>query len=187
MLASYTNELSLIQHLQQEKDYAPCMTKPKQQGLGDAIKAKVAELDTTLDRASVDLGLAPNALSRWNTATKPFGPKSLLALDRYTRARSGHKHASSARLWLGPKGPLTRSGVAQMIERRCNRAGISPIHAHQFRHTWAHNWKSEGGRDEDLMQLAGWSSPAMLRRYGASLADQRAKEAYRARLPGERL
>ena len=120
-------------------------------------------------------------------ATKPFGPKSLLALDRYVRTRAAHKHASSARLWLGPRGPMTRSGVAQMIERRCTQAGISPIHAHQFRHTWAHNWKAEGGRDEDLMQLCGWNSPAMLRRYGASLADQRAKEAYRARLPGERL
>jgi integrase/recombinase XerC len=265
------------------------MVKSTQLGLGDAIRAKLAQLDTTMDRASVELGLAPNALSRWNTgiepgpqffnwlvdeeeiethpmsrmsapvapevpipviddqslrrllraaegkgfterrdsailrlfidtpcrisevtnllvsdvdlercevtvtqkgsklATKPFGPKSLLALDRYLRARPASRFASSPRLWLGPRGPLTRSGVAQMIERRCAMAGMTPIHAHQFRHTFAHQWKVEGGRDEDLMQLAGWSSPAMLRRYGASLADQRAKEAYRDRRPGERI
>jgi site-specific recombinase XerD len=120
-------------------------------------------------------------------AAKPFGPKSLLALDRYVRVRGAHNHASSARLWLGPRGPLTRSGVAQMLKRRCTQAGLAPIHAHQFRHTWAHNWKAEGGRDEDLMQLAGWNSPAMLRRYGASLAAERARDAYRQRLPGERL
>ena len=53
------------------KGYALCMTKPRQQGLGDAIRARVAELDTTMDRASVDMGVSPNALSRWNTGIEP--------------------------------------------------------------------------------------------------------------------
>ena len=46
-------------------------SKGKQQGLGDAIRAKLEELGTTMDRASVDLGLSPNALSRWNTGIEP--------------------------------------------------------------------------------------------------------------------
>lgn len=41
------------------------------EGLGDAIKARVADLGTTMDRASIDLGLSPNALSRWNTGIEP--------------------------------------------------------------------------------------------------------------------
>lgn len=120
-------------------------------------------------------------------ATKPFGPKSLIALDRYIRARDAHRHASSPRLWLGSKGPMTRSGVQQMIERRGVQAGLGKIHAHQFRHTFAHDWKKSGGRDEDLMDLADWSSPAMLRRYGASVAAERAKAAYREMNPGDRV
>src|SRR6185437_605478 len=144
---------------------------------------------TNLEVGDVDLDNCEVKVTQKGSkvATKPFGPKSLVALDRYLRSRAAHKHAASPRLWLGPKGPLTRSGVAQMIERRCKQAGLSPLHAHQFRHTFAHDWKVKGGSDEDLMQLAGWSSPAMLRRYGASMADQRAKESYRKRSPGDRI
>jgi transcriptional regulator with XRE-family HTH domain len=40
-------------------------------GLGEAIRAKVAEKGVTLEKASLDLGLAPNALSRWNTGIEP--------------------------------------------------------------------------------------------------------------------
>jgi hypothetical protein len=39
----------------------------------------------------------------------------------------------------------------------------------------------------DLMQLAGWSSPEMVRRYGRSGRDDRARAAYAAHSPLERL
>jgi hypothetical protein len=48
-----------------------------------------------------------------------FGTKTGLAPDRYLRTRKGHPQASSPSLWLGSKGPLTDSGVAQMLHRRC--------------------------------------------------------------------
>lgn len=119
--------------------------------------------------------------------TQPFGPASALALDRYVRVRRGHKQSRSNALWLGSRGPMTRWGLPQMLERRCAEAGITKVHFHQLRHTFAHQWLKDGGSGEDLMRLAGWSSRAMLSRYGAALADERAREAYRQRLPGERL
>jgi site-specific recombinase XerD len=118
----------------------------------------------------------------------PFGRKTAVALDRYLRLRRAHRHAESDRLWLGRQGPLNDSAVDLMIRRRARQAGIEQLHAHLFRHTFAHRWLADGGQEGDLMVLAGWKSREMVGRYGRSAAAERAREAYRnGRSPGDRL
>jgi len=57
-----------------------------------------------------------------------------------------------------------------------------------FRHTWASDYLGAGGNEADLMQLAGWRSRQMVDRYGASVADERARDARdRLELKGDRL
>ena len=41
------------------------------------------------------------------------------------------------------------------------------MYPHRFRHHFSHTWLDRGGTEGDLMELNGWSSPQMLRRYGA--------------------
>ena len=117
----------------------------------------------------------------------PFGAQAAQALDRYLRVRRRHRWSDLPQLWIAQKGPMTASGLAQVLERRCQMAEIPKLHLHQFRHTFAHEWLSGGGSEGNLMTLAGWSSRAMLKRYGSMLADERAHEAYRQRSPGDRL
>jgi site-specific recombinase XerD len=105
-------------------------------------------------------------------------PKPADALDKYLRVRRKHPKADLPALWLGEKGRLTDSGLRQLLERRCDDAGIERINPHRFRHTFAHEAKSRGMSDGDLMSVAGWNSPQMLQRYGASAAAERGREAH---------
>jgi site-specific recombinase XerD len=119
--------------------------------------------------------------------TVPFGTRTGQALDRYLRERSKHPLAKLPDLWVGARGKaMTDSGISQMLERRAAQAGVSDLHAHRFRHSFAHYFRVNGGDDVSLMRLCGWTSPQMLSRYAASGADARAREAQLKYSPGDR-
>ncbi len=119
----------------------------------------------------------------------PFGAKTGRALSRYLRVRATDRHADKPQLWLCDRGrgPLAPAGMNRILERRGAQAGLGSMFAHRFRHTLAHNWQLQKGNETDLMRIMGWKSPEMLRRYGASAADQRAHASHRELGLGDRV
>ena len=78
---------------------------------------------------------------------------------------------------MNNRGPLTATGIYQIVARRGRQCGVT-AYPHRFRHHFSHTWLDCGGAERDLMELNGWTSPQMLTRYGASARDARARRSY---------
>jgi site-specific recombinase XerD len=147
--------------------------------LGELLNLTVDDFDRRADKLTL----------RGKTGTRvvPMSASTAEALSRYLRVRKTHPKSKLPAMWLSSKGALGDSGVAQLLKRRSELAGIEPIHPHRFRHTWAHEFRAEGGSEGDLMYLAGWKSTAMAHRYGRSAAAERAQDSLRRIGLGDKL
>lgn len=113
----------------------------------------------------------------------PLGMATLQAADRYAR-RWG---ITEPPLWRGKKGALTGSGVLQIVRRLCHRADVPHKGVHAFRRAAAAQMKRLGMNDSDILEVMGWRSVEMLRRYTAAVAEELAHQAHRRCSPGDAL
>jgi site-specific recombinase XerD len=109
----------------------------------------------------------------------PIDAVTVKALEDYRRARKAHPHASLPWLWLGRKGRLTDSGIAQTVRDLGMRAGIPGVHPHLFRHSRNAELDRLGVSVEHRMSAFGWASDKMPRHYGATTLNDRAIDAIR--------
>jgi site-specific recombinase XerD len=113
----------------------------------------------------------------------PLGRNALEALLRYMR-RWGIEEGP---VWRGERGPLTESGVLQAIKRLCYRSGVEAKGVHAFRRAAAIEMKRAGMNDSDILEVLGWHSVTMLKRYIAQEARTLAFKAHQQYSPGDRL
>ena len=111
----------------------------------------------------------------------PLMPGMLSVLQGYLAVRAQSRHVRASALWVGQRGALTTSSINTIVAQRGRDAGIAHLHPHALRHAWAHRMLSSGLGEGDVMVLGGWSNRAMLSRYGAYAASERAFAAVEAR------
>ena len=87
-------------------------------------------------------------------ALLPIGRKTAQALDRYLRVREGHRLTHLPQVWVGRNGPMTPSGIYQVVHDRARVAGLPAMHPHQLRHAFATSWLAEGGNER--ADAGGW-------------------------------
>lgn len=114
-----------------------------------------------------------------------LGRATTTALRAYLDARDDDDPA----LFISERGPLGGDGLYQMLRRRAAQAGIDParVHPHLLRKMFASWWIENGGDEQRLMDIAGWSGPEMLRVYVRLGARQKLQDAHRRYGPVDRL
>jgi len=117
------------------------------------------------------------------TRNVPLGAAALQALRCYTQSWG----VNNGTLWWGEHGPLTESGVLQLVRRLCRRAGVQHKGVHAFRRAAACQMKRLGMNDSDIMEVCGWKSVVMLRRYTAAAAEELAQRAHDLYSPADNL
>lgn len=140
----------------------------------ELLAMRVADLDLPNFLASLTKGKGGKG------RIVPFGPQTAAALDRYLRMRRQYAPVGESALWISTKRrPLRYSGYAHAICQRAQKAGVTGFHPHRTRNTFAVRWLRAGGSEAGLMSLAGWSTRAMIDRYTAASASERAVAEYR--------
>ena len=138
---------------------------------GEVVALAVEDVDLAAGRAIVRRGKGGKGRE------VPFGPHTARAIDRYLRARRGHRLEARPELWLGDRGKaFNYDGLHKTLTERAAKAGIVGFTPHKLRHTAAHRWLAAGGSEMGLMAVAGWARPDMLLRYTKAQASARAGE-----------
>ena len=115
----------------------------------------------------------------------PLGDAARMVLWDYIQERELLLPQSRA-LWVSERGDaLLPNGIFQVLKRLGKRAGISNLHTHRFRHSYAINALRAGMPERVLEIVGGWKKipPTYFRTLGA----EDAMEFHRQVSPGDRL
>jgi len=98
------------------------------------------------------------------TRSLPFHKTTTKAILDYVRSEG---RTTEDMLFMGERGPFTRSGLLQLVVRWGERASVDNAHPHRYRHTFAVEFLRAGGNVFSLQMLLGHTNLQMTQRYVA--------------------
>ena len=144
---------------------------------------EVAMLDLDhldLERGAVKV-MGKGRKERW----MPIGNAAQSVLWDYLQAREGVSPWAGA-VWVSEHGrPMEPNGIYQMLKRLGKRAGISDLHTHRFRHSYAMNALRAGMPERVLKIIGGWKK--IPDTYFKTLDAEDAQYFHRQMSPGDKL
>ncbi len=145
----------------------------------ECVSIRLDDVDWELQRVRVLHGKGKK--QRW----VGIGQRSAAALRSYIDQFRG---AEAAALFLSSKGaPLATHALNVIMNRIASRIGLTKVHPHRFRHTFATWAIRSNAREIDVQNLLGHSSLTMVQRYARTYSSEQAVEAHAEFSPVERL
>ena len=142
--------------------------------------AMLAVEDVDLDEGAV-LVMCKGRRERW----MPVGDVTRSVLWDYLQAREAIGPKSGA-LWVSEHGEAMQPGwLYLMLKRLGKRAGMSDLHTHQFRHSYAMNALRNGMPERVLEMIGGWRK--IPDTYFRTLGAEDARQFHKQVSPGDRL
>ncbi len=136
--------------------------------------------DVDLDEGAV-LVMGKGRRERW----MPVGDVTRSILWAYLQTRDAIGPRCSA-LWISEHGEAMQPGwLYLMLKRLGKRAGISGLHTHRFRHSYAMNALRNGMPERVLEMIGGWRK--IPDTYSRTLGAEDARQFHKQVSPGDRL
>ena len=140
---------------------------------------KIKDLDVKNSRAFI---LGKGSKERW----VPYSPRTASAIWKYLTQRPDHQPDDPLFATGDNRRPLTPRHIQELLETIATRAGISGVHPHRFRHTFAVTYLRAGGDVFTLQMILGHEDLDMVRHY-SRLAETDVRRVHRLASPVEYL
>ena len=95
----------------------------------------------------------------------PFGARTGKLIWKYLHTYRSDARLNETLLVTKDGFPVSRRNALDIFEYMGERAGVSNVHPHRFRHTFAINFLRNGGNQATLQRILGHSTPYMTNRY----------------------